>query len=230
MLTITYNTRYINMKLNIFTYFSCCILFFALSGCKPEKLDVELYTSDIQKASTAGIMQVPVTMIFSLYSNDNNGDLVKASAIARHFLNAKAQIKIVKEDLGDAMLIKATFPMGTQLAVDNYLTKHPRPLALIIKGNHIQLSDTHYLDNLNAQLQKINPLLSIEAGAKSTFFHVIGDMSQVSEIKATAVFIDQQPKLYFKNKVARRDRVSIEFKGEKASVYSQIPPQINIQF
>lgn len=53
-----------------------------VSGCKPDKLEIEVYTSDIKKAESE-VVEVPLTATFSIMGEDDDGVLPKASVVAK---------------------------------------------------------------------------------------------------------------------------------------------------
>ena len=201
-----------------------------MSGCKPNKMEIEIYTADIQKASTAAVVEVPLTATFSIMGEDKDGDLPKASEVAKRYLDEKAEFKMSKGDFGDVMVVKCTIPMGTADALKTYLAGKHCPFALTIKNGTVVLGSTEHLKTLNQDLGGINDMLDVDMPAKSTVFRLVGDMETAPEITAVAVFVDKKPELVFRKKVERRNSVDVDFKGEEASVYSEIAPQFSIKF
>jgi hypothetical protein len=214
-----------------FSSFAACLMALALlSGCKPDEMQIEVYTSDIQKASAEGIVEVPLTATFSILGEDEDGDLPKASAIAKRYLDEKAEFKISKGAWGDMMVVKCSIPMGTEPALKTYLASTRRPFALTISGTTVTLGPTVHLDSLNQDLRGINMMFAVDLPAKSTVVRFVGDMAEAPEVTAIAVFVDKKPELVFRKKIERRASVVIEYKGEEASVYSEIAPQFSLNF
>jgi len=201
-----------------------------LSGCKPDQVEVELYTSDIQKAATEGIVEVPLTASFSIMGEDEDGDLPKAKAVAKRYLDQKAEFKISRGDWGDVMVVKCNVPMGTAQALRRYLSGNPRPFALTISGSTVKFAATEHLKRLKEELGEISMMLGVDLPAKSTQVRLVGDMPSGPEVTAIAVFVDKKAELVFRKRIERRASVTLDFKGGDESVYSQLPPQFSVKF
>jgi hypothetical protein len=199
-------------------------------GCKPDEMVIEIYTSDIKMAIEDEIIQVPITVTFSMFGDDDDGTLSQASVVAKRYLHEKSEFKVSEGDWGDVLLIKTKIPMGTTAKLKTYLSNNPSPFALVIENPSVSLNTTAYFDRLNQELYNINMMIDIEKTANSNIFRFIGDTKEAPEITAIAVFIDNQPELIFSQTVERRETLEINFKGEDASIYSQISPQFSIKF
>lgn len=202
------------------------------SGCKPDKIELEIYTSDIQKAKIEGIVEVPFSATFSIMGEDDEGILPQAAAIAKGYLGEKAEFKISKGDWGDQMIVKGSVPMGTTEALNAYLSTNSAPFVLRIKqfgknDPYVSFETTTALNRLDQELSNVNMMLGAEMPAKSTIIRFIGDQSEAPRIGAVAVFIDNKPELLFGKEVARRTSLALEYKGEAASVYSEISPSFS---
>jgi hypothetical protein len=208
----------------------CLFAIVLLSGCKPDKMEIEVYTSDIHKAITEGVVEVPLTVTFSIMGKDDEGNLPKASEVAKRYLDEKAEFKMSKGDWGDVMVVKCSVPMGTEAALQAYLESNLRPFALTINGSIVKLGATQHLKSMNQDLGGINMMLDVDIPAKGTIVRIVGDMADAPEVTAIAVFVDKKPELVFRKKIERRVSVDIDYKGEDASVYSELEPQFDIRF
>jgi len=208
----------------------CVISLAILSGCRPDKMEVEIYTSDIQKASSGGVVEVPLTAAFSFLGEDKNKYLPKASAVAKRYLDEKAEFKMSEGDWGDVMVVKCSVPMGTPEALKTYLATKHRPFAITITDAAVKLGATRHLKSLNQELCEIYAMLDIYLPAESTIVRFTGDMEEAPEITAIAVFVDEKPELVFQKKIERHASVDVEYNGEEASVYSEITPQFSVKF
>jgi len=218
------------MRLKVFMVVVSLALLFIMSGCKPAKMEIEVYTSDIQKASSEGVVKLPLTATFSMMGEDTEGVLPKAKAVAKRYLNDKAEFKFSKGDWGDVMVIKCTVPMGTAAALKTYLAKNHRPFALTIDKSTVTLDKTEHLERLSQDLSGINMMLGAELPANSTMIRFVGDLEKGPEIMAIAVFSDNKPELIFRQAVDRRQNVEIDYRGGDGSVYSELPPQFAFKF
>ena len=59
-----------------------------LSACTPSVLDISLYTTDVEVALEGEIVEVPVRASFTTYSDDEDGDLEKATIISEKYLSS----------------------------------------------------------------------------------------------------------------------------------------------
>ena len=212
----------------IFVSILSIVLLSIFPGCKPDKIEVEIFTSDVQQVSAGGIVEVPLTAIFSLIGEDTSGNLPRASAVAKHYLNADAEFKISKGDWGDVLVVKCNIPMGTEAGLNSYLANNRRPLAFVVEGSSVMLKSTQHIDGLNRELGSVNMMLDLDMPAKSTIVRLIGDMAEAPQLTAIAVFVDEKAELVFKKGIKRRQTVEVEFNGEDASVYSEVPIQFFI--
>lgn len=212
------------------TFLVIFITIFFLAGCKPTQMEFEIYTSDFQLASTEQIVQVPLTVKFDLLGEDTENLIPKAKQVVSHFLNKKAEYTMSKGDFGDVMVINCTIPMSTQGALDEYLKKNNRPIALIIKNGTVTVQKTQYFSKLKKELGGVHMMLGAQLPAKSTVFRFVGDVKEGPEINATAVFLDSKPILHYNQNIGRRDSFEIEFKGGSDSVYSEIPIHFIVNF
>lgn len=210
------------------------MLLYAFCGCSPDKLEMEIYTADIQKALGADVVEVPISVSFSLLGEDDDNDLPKAAEVAKRYLGEDAEFRISKGDMGDSMVVKCRIPMGTSAGLKGYLASKHRPLALTIitdtKANTIKFGPTAFMKDLNQDLQGISGMLEVDLPANSTLVRIIGDSEKAPTISAIAVFVDEKPELVYRTTVERRKSIALEYKGDAASVYSQIPLQFSTTF
>lgn len=218
------------MNKKIIRLVSLLAILATMSACKPDKIEAEIYTSDIQKSLAGSIVEVPLTVSFSMMGDDKKGDLEKASNAAKKYLDDKAEFKMSKNDWGDVMVVKFNVPIGTEAALKTYLSSKNRPFAFTVVGSSIMLEATPYLKELNQDLEAINMMLNVDIPAKSTVVRIVGDLEEAPEVTAIAVFVDNKAELIFQKKIERRSTVNLDYKGEDASVYSQIRPHFTLKF
>ena len=218
------------MRLKAFLVVISLAFLVIIFGCKADELEIEIYTSDIQKASSEGVVELPITATFSTIGENEEGVMQKITAVAKRYLDDKAEFKISKGDWGDVLVIKGTIPMGNDADLKTYLAKHHRPLALKVAGPNISLKKTEYLKQLNQDLSGINMMLEVKLPAKSTKIRFVGDLEKGPKITALAVFSDNKPELFFSKTVNRRQNVGIDYRGGDDSVYSEIKPQFIFKY
>ncbi len=197
-------------------------------ACKPDKAEIELYTTDIRAAIEGKVIEIPTAFEFKLLGDDEKGELGKARVAAMKYLSEESTIEITDGDFGKVMSLKTTMPLGIRENLDRYLQTNARLVAVMITNNKIELHPTRYLKKLNDDLKGINFMLSAELPASTTNIRIIGDDRKPLIILAGAVFVNRVAHLAFNTNVKRRTTVILEFKGGKGSIYSQLPIQIDI--
>ena len=228
------NIKHLNeimMMNNKFKFLIIVILsLFILPACKPEKIQIEVYTSDIKSVNEGEVLEVPLKIEFSMIGEDKDNELSKATDLAKKYLPEDSEFEITKGTFGKVMTIVTTIPMGTKKSLPNYIKENPRPLMLKISENKIILESTGSLKTLNSELKDINFMLSADLPAKSTIFRITSDSKKKVTVLATAVFSEKKPYLHFEKSIKRRKSVEVEFKGGDGSVYTEIPVQLELKF
>ena len=221
-------------KLKFYISFSLGGIF--LTGCTPSVLDISLYTTDVEVALEGEIVEVPVRASFSTYSDDDDGDLEKATIIAEKYLSPDSVFSQSSGDWGETLVIETTIPLGTLDNLNSYLTSNNRVATLLVEVDEeygsidVSVRPTNFASALNRQLTDINFMLGFELPADDTNFRVISDSRNDVGVYATAVFVSEKPYLYFEKILKRRGEAEIVFKGGSDSVYSEIYPVIYFDF
>ena len=221
------------MKNNLKKIISLLLLAMFISSCAPSDVDLVVYTTDVDAVLDGDIVEVPIKASFTLYSDDEDGDLDRATAIAEKYLSKDSIFSQSSGDWGETLVIETTIPMGTLDSLQNYLASNNRVAVLLVQGVdeiEISLSSTDYADALNSELSDINFMLGFELPGDSTNFRVISDSRNEVQVDATAVFVSEKPYLYYSKVLKRRDEAEIVFKGTTDSVYSEINPLIYINY
>ena len=218
----------VNIKLNF--WIIVMLSLFILPACKPDKLEIEVYTSDIQSVNEGEVIEVPLKVEFRVMGEDKNNELPKATGVSKKYLPEDSEFEITKGTFGKVMTIVTSIPMGTKKSLPNYLKENPRPLMLVVSDNKIILESTGSLKTLNSELKDINFMLSADLPAKSTIFRITSDSKKKVTVLATAVFSEKKAYLNFEKSIKRRKSVVVEFKGGDDSVYKEIPVQLELKF
>ena len=222
------------MKFNLKVYISLFLGIIFLSACTPSVVDISLYTTDVEVALEGEIVEVPVRASFTTYSDDDDGDLEKATIIAEKYLSPDSVFSQSTGDWGETLVIETTIPLGTLDNLNSYLESNTRIAVLLVEvdesGNWIDVTfrPIDFASALNSELSDINFMLGFELPAADTNFRVISDNKNEIAVYATAVFVSQKPYLYFEKILKKRDEAEIVFKGSSDSVYSEIYPFISI--
>ena len=204
-----------------------------ISSCAPSDVDLVVYTTDVDAVLDGDIVEVPIKASFTLYSDDEDGDLDRATAIAEKYLSKDSIFSQSSGDWGETLVIETTIPMGTLENLQNYLASNNRVAVIIVEDIgeiELSLNPTEYADALNSELSDINFMLGFELPADSTNFRIISDSRNDVQIDATAVFVSEKPYLYFSKTIKKRGEAEIVFKGTSDSVYNEIYPVVYISY
>ena len=212
---------------------SLLFLSIIISGCNPSEVDITVYTSDVGATLEGDIIEVPIKASFTLYSDDEDGDLDRATAIAEKYLSQASIFSQSSGDWGETLVVETTIPMGTLENLQNYLLSNNRVAVIVVEDTgevELSLYPTEYTDALNSELSDINFMLGFTLPADSTNFRIVSDSRNDVDVNATAVFVSKKPYLYFSKTLKKRDEAEIVFKGTSDSVYSEIYPVVYINF
>ena len=222
------------MKFNLKVYISLFLGIIFLSACTPSVVDISLYTTDVEVALEGEIVEVPVKALFTLYSEDEDGDLEKATIISEKYLSTDSVFSQSTGDWGETLVIETTIPLGTFESLQSYLASNNRVAVLLVEVDEeygtidVSIRPTDFSSALNSELTDINFMLGFELPAADTNFRVISDNKNEIAVYATAVFVSQKPYLHFEKILKKRDEAEIVFKGSSDSVYSEIYPVISM--
>ena len=201
-----------------------------MSGCKPDKLEIEIYTSDIESASDGEIVEVPLRASFGLLGEDEENQLSLAKSIALKYMPSDSEIEISEGDFGKVMTVVSSIPLGSNSALNQFLQQNPRVAKIVVENGVITLKQTETLTKLDNELSDINFMLGAKLPASNTAFRIMSDSKGKVNVSATAVFSENKPYLHFSKDIKKRKSVVIDFKGGDGSVYSEIQPIFNVKF
>ena len=207
-----------------------------LLGCKPDKLNIEVYTSDVSIVGTSDeVMEVPVTATFSVMGEDEENLLDKVREIALNYVSEGTEIEKTKAQFGDALIVKTKIPIGQPQAIKEFLSDKPRLLQLNVQQNEDEEFDvtvelTSYAEKFSDEISQLNFMLGLKMPAASTVIRVVGDDRDPPTVNAVAIFESKKPYLNYSKTVERRESVELDFKGGDASVYSQIPVTFTLNY
>ena len=223
------------MKSKLKVYIGLFLGIIFLSACSPDIVDISLYTTDVEVALEGEIVEVPVKASFTTYSDDEDGDLEKATIIAEKYLSPDSIFSQSSGDWGETLVIETTIPLGTEESLRSYLGSNNRVAVLLVEVDEkenidVSVRPTDFAAALDSELSDINFMLGFSLPADDTNFRVISDSRNDVEVSATAVFVSEKPYLYFEKILKKRGEAEIVFKGSTDSVYSEIYPVIYIYF
>jgi len=220
-----------DVKMKITFYFF--IIFFIsilIVGCKPDNLEIEIYTSDIESASEGEVVEVPLKATFRLMGEDKENQLPLAKEVALKYMPNDSEIEISKGNFGQVMTIVSSIPSGSDSVVKKFLQQNPRIAMVIVENGMVTLQPTETLSKLDNELSKINFMLGAEFPVGNTAFRIVSDSKGKVNVSATAVFSEKKPYLHFSKDIKKRKSVVIDFKGGNGSVYSEIALQFSVKF
>ena len=214
------------------TFFSFVIFFISIMiiGCKPDNMEIEIYTSDIESASEGEVTEVPLKATFNMMGEDEDNQLPKAKKVALKYLPTDSTVEVVKGEYGQTMSIVSSIPIGTSSALKKYLKKNKRIAMIVFEKGIVTLKQTKLLTKLDEELSEINFMLGAKLPASNTTFRIVSDSKKKVNISASAVFSEKKPYLHFSKDLKKRKSVVIDFKGGDESVYSEIAPTFGVKF
>lgn len=213
-----------------FYFFIIFFISILIVGCKPDNLEIEIYTSDIESASDGEVVEVPLKATFRLMGEDKENQLPLAKEVALKYMPNDSEIEISKGNFGQVMTIVSSIPSGSDSVVKKFLQQNPRIAMVIVENGMVTLQPTETLSKLDNELSKINFMLGAEFPAGNTAFRIVSDSKGKVNVSATAVFSEKKPYLHFSKDIKKRKSVVIDFKGGNGSVYSEIAPQFSVKF
>ena len=212
-----------------FYFFIIIIISMMIVGCKPDNLEIEIYTSDIESASDGEVVEVPLKATFSIMGEDKENQLPKAKKLALKYMPSDSEIEISKGTFGQVMTIVSSIPLGSKSALSEFLQKNPRIAMIVVENGIVKFLPTKTIKKLDKELSKINFMMGAELPAKNTSVRIASDSKKKVNISATAVYSEKKPYLHFSKDLKKRKSVVIDFKGGDISVYSEIAPHFSIK-
>ena len=213
-----------------FYFFIIFIISILIVGCKPDNLEIEIYTSDIEPASDGEVVEVPLKATFRLMGEDKENQLPLAKEVALKYMPNDSEIEISKGNFGQVMTIVSSIPSGSDSVVKKFLQQNPRIAMVIVENGMVTLQPTETLSKLDNELSKINFMLGAEFPVGNTAFRIVSDSKGKVNVSATAVFSEKKPYLHLSKDIKKRKSVVIDFKGGNGSVYSEIALQFSVKF
>ena len=201
-----------------------------LAGCKPDKLDVSLYTSDIHEARGGKVLEVPVKLAFSMLGEDKDDDVPRAVEVAKKYLSKDSKFTQSKGDFGSKLVVETFVPLGTEAALAKAGVLGNAVARLTVKlseeSTAVSFEPGAALVKMNRELSKISYTLDLNLPAKQTYFVVNNDLRSVAKVSATAVHISGKPTLQYRGEIANRRTAEIQFNGCDECMYGELSPTI----
>ena len=213
-------------------FITLCAIFF-LVGCKPEMMNIEVYTSDIELAAEGELFEVPVQVEFTLLGDDDDGTLDRVIAASKKYLSQDSSFARSKGMMGDRLVIDTKLPMGNAAVLSDFLSKNQRLAYIEVSSdddaNYVFIDKTNNLLSFHRELQNMNMLLGLDLPSNKTMIRISSDSRKMVKVYATAVYVSKKPYLHFEKPLNRREAIELEFNGSEGSIYSEIYPTFAIQ-
>ncbi len=206
-------------------------VFFILVGCKADKGEVTLYTSDIEDALSGKVVEVPLKASFTIMGKDEENLLGKSTSIAKKYLSKGSKFSRSKSQFGERLVIETKIPLSKMGPYKKFIEKNGKRAAVVgVFGKKLYfLVSKPGRRALNKELKKINYMISLDKIIKRASYRIVSDSRQKFKISAYAVWVSGKPYLYYKKILKRRDEALLTFKGDDASIYSQLNHYIIVE-
>lgn len=218
-----------NYVINCLKYkLSIILVFFLifLTGCKPDDMEFIIYSSDFLNSRNEKVIEIPVKITFSSFTQDKDNMFEKGVEAAKSYLSPDSTFSISQGNYSKFLVIKTKFPLGESDSINEYLKINSRLGYLIVNENEITFMPTKKIKELNSILSDIDLFLDLDMPARKTRFRIISDSEKPFGITAYSIWVSKAPYLKLEKKLKKRDEIEILFKGGDDSIWSQINPKI----
>ena len=203
-----------------------CLLSFV--GCKPNEIDATLYSSDIENVIKGEVLEVPVTIAFSLVGKDKENLIDKAVELVKPYLSEGSTFNKSKGQWGDRLVIETKVPMFTPETISKVVGKRLLGFQLIRIGegsqavNQVTLVDLNHMSVLDKELKKISYQLGVELPSKTSNIRIVNDLRNDEYfVKSYCTWVAKKPNVFNVRSLKNREEVIFTYKGGSGSVYSQ---------
>lgn len=199
-------------------------------GCTPDEMQITLYTSDVDTVRDGEIVNLPVKISFSMPGDDKNNDLEKARNIAKNYLPLDTKFSISKGQYSQFFIVDTTLPFQSenignrQIGGFIYLPDTDDPN----QGQIKLIFNKDIIKEIDSLLSNLNFMLRLNLPPKTYKLRIISDNKEIFEISSYSAWISKKPHVKQITTLKKREEVELVFKGETASIYSQIPIFINM--
>ena len=156
-----------------FRFFIIIIISIMIVGCKPDNLEIEIYTSDIESASEGEVVEVPLKATFRLMGEDKENQLPLAKKLALEYMPSDSEIEISKGTFGQVMTIVSSIPLGSKSALSKFLQKNPRIAMIVVENGIVKFLPTKTIKKLDNKEEHLTILLILIIHIKEKKFQFI---------------------------------------------------------
>jgi hypothetical protein len=208
-----------------------------LSCCAPNKIEMIVYTSDIELASEGEIIEIPLIAKFSMMGETE--DLEEISQLAKKYLHPDSTLEKIKGDWGDVIVVSTKIPMGTSVTLKEYAQQNRRLMNLLVsdvdgsidnKSLIVTINATNEFEEFNTLITNVNFMLGFDLPAALTNVRVISDSKNDNIVTGNSIWVNEKAYVQLNKKLSRREEVELGFKGSEDSIYSQVPIKFFIKY
>lgn len=216
-----------------FTLLAITIIF-SMGACKPDLLELDIYTSDISMVSEGEVVDIHLNANFSTLGSDNDGDIQKAIPVIKSYLGDESKVEELNRENYSGLIVSTKIPMGTRDALQKANFDY-QPLIMLVAEKYegpngenlkVTVEETEQIASLNTELKAIERMLSFQLPARNSVFRIVGDERDAPTVSAVSVFEKEKPYMIFQSEVKRKESIEIEFSGEDGSIYQILPAQM----
>ena len=199
-------------------------------GCVPDEMQITLYTSDVETVRDGEVVNLPVKITFSMPGDDKNNDLEKAKNIAKNYLPLDTKFSISKGQYSQFFIVDTTLPFQSE-KIGNRQIGGFIYLPGTDNSNQGQIKlifNKDIIKEIDSLLSNLNFMLSLNLPPKTYKLRIISDNKEIFEIASYSAWVSKKPHVKQITSLKKREEIELVFKGETASIYSQIPIFINV--
>lgn len=215
--------------LKISVLVSFCLV---LSGCDPDELEVEVYTSDVELALEGEIVDVPITVVFSLLGEDEEGTFDKVIEQIGAMLHPDTKFTKAEGNYKESLIIESKIAMCIGENLQNVTYNTPFILEVFKRDDgsaRVELKETNNRERISTVLSDINLMLSLGDRAEETRIRVISDSKDPVALHAVSVWVPAATTI-LNESLERRGSKELTYKGGDSSIYSQFSPYFVLKF
>ena len=204
------------------------LIFGVLSGCKPDSIELTLYTSDLEMAREGEIIEVPVTVAYSMMGKDDDNVFDQVIETVKPFVSNDTKFSKSKGAFGDNLVVETKISILNRES-ETLISKASNNLGYIsvsAEDDWIIFTPSKKAGKkLDKKLREINMMIGFNLTPNNMKIRVASDSRESRKVISYATWVAKKPYLEFQTDINRRDEVQLHFKGSDGSIYSEITPR-----
>lgn len=195
---------------------------FLVIGCSPEKIEVAIKTSSLNKLVGSSRGTADVTVSYEAETSDIKKRFPEIKKAVLRYIGEDGRISIH----GDTITSKFSVPIVTK-SFAKLSSKKTIAQVVVEDSGMMRFEPTCLLDALNSDLRDIDGTISVDFKANRFVYRIIRDDMKECNVRATAVFVDGEAKVNYSTRIDYGDSVDVEFRcSSEQSIYHEINPFI----